>query len=332
LQVHGTTANRMPANELIRTRNAQDEQESQYHDGYAIPSFLDILLQSEFRILHEPPPLQSHETQDDRDYVDFLLQAFWDPAVSRSFLNHHDQDGVDGDEYTYGEITSTGARQLLEDMELLSLLDDKDKEHVVFYDWGSGEGKLVVQVWLELESGVDKIVGIEMNPGRHAMALHAWSQLQDHLQLHGDDDDDDDDNDGDKATIIETSQAMQEAKQRLRTKRKILPDSHDSSTTPTTTNTIPTPTTSRVHWIQGDVSTCDFSDATHIFASSMFFSSTVLESLTDQILHHAQRYPGQLKMVAALSDLELPDWNMRQQRLQMTWGGATVRLYSPKDH
>ena len=55
----------------------QEQEQAEQNNGtisscnnYTIPSFLDILLQSEFRILHQSPPLQANECQQDRDHVE----------------------------------------------------------------------------------------------------------------------------------------------------------------------------------------------------------------------------------------------------------------------
>ena len=42
----------------------------------------------------------------------------------------------------------------------------------MFYDLGSGAGRLVAQAWLELP--VARAVGVELAPSRHAAALRAW--------------------------------------------------------------------------------------------------------------------------------------------------------------
>ena len=59
-------------------------------------------------------------------------------------------------------------------------IDDEETDsdnHVVFYDLGSGRGKLVLQAYMEL-SRVRKSVGIELGPQRHASAISAWDDLK----------------------------------------------------------------------------------------------------------------------------------------------------------
>ncbi|CAB9511090.1 Histone methylation protein DOT1 [Seminavis robusta] len=322
--------------------NNDENGESHNKQQYVIPSFLDVLLQSEFRILHQPPPLQANETQDDRDFVDHLLDTCWDATVSRSLLNSHEED--EGKEFTYGEITPTGVRQLLEDLELLTIFEDDsnstDKEEVVFYDLGSGEGKLVAQVFLETLSTchdndktkpkdraiLKRIVGIELSPARHAMAVHSWNALQQallpsqaekknshHQDYPSEADSDPEGIPASPAVLVD----LQEAKASLRAK-------------------FATANRNTVELVHGDLSQLDFSDATHIYASSIFFPPPVLEAMSQTIMDYSTAH-GKLKMVAALSDLELLEtedsgWEKRVQRLQMSWGGANVRLYSPKDY
>ncbi|HEV2600721.1 MAG TPA: hypothetical protein VGT41_00350 [Candidatus Babeliales bacterium] len=62
----------------------------------------------------------------------------------------------------YGEILYDSAQALLQDPELAFGPED------IFYDLGSGVGKMAVQVYLN--TPVKKVVGIELSPTRHAKA------------------------------------------------------------------------------------------------------------------------------------------------------------------
>ena len=84
---------------------------------------------------------------------------------------------------TYGEITTLGARQLFGAMGLMDCPESSQKGSqenppIHFFDLGSGTGKLVGQVILELpNSSVYKATGIELSPSRHESAVRAKEAL-----------------------------------------------------------------------------------------------------------------------------------------------------------
>lgn len=90
-------------------------------------------------------------------------------------------DGIDAAEgtrpSTYGEVTELGARQLFHH---LGTSGNNEKDvgvgDVLFFDLGSGVGKLVVQAFLELPR-LRRAVGIELSPARHAAAIRSWEGL-----------------------------------------------------------------------------------------------------------------------------------------------------------
>lgn len=327
---------------------------------YIIPSFLDILLQTDYRILHLEPPLQANETQYDRQLINLLLRHFWDPKESRAFLNAHEEET--GKEFIYGEITPIGTRQLMEDLELLRVLvlDEEEEEHaasrnkeIVFYDLGSGEGKAAVQILLETmtttktnqdRANVTKVVGVELSPARHKMAVHCWNNLQQFLLRNNNQVQEDVQwliVDGGELTTEAnenqpiSSEKLQLALQKLR-------------------NTFQqTDSGRKLHFIHGNLLNIDFSDATHIFASSIFFGEPVLEAMGQIMNKYAQQFES-LKIIGALSDLKVLEdnedtdtnknanntatnkniclWENNENRLQMSWGGANIRLYRYKDY
>lgn len=71
----------------------------------------------------------------------------------------------------YGEVTPSGARQLFQAMGLAN----EKAAGAVFYDLGSGAGRLVAQAWLELPDA--RAVGIELAPTRHAAAVRSWRSV-----------------------------------------------------------------------------------------------------------------------------------------------------------
>ena len=114
--------------------------------------------------------------------VDGLLDTCWrrfDGIVDEdeeAFVDMHDLPGhtarpSEGSRASaYGEVTRAGARQLFVEMGL------PDAKACCFVDLGSGVGRLVAQAWLE--QGVDRAIGVELAPTRHAAALRAWSRLR----------------------------------------------------------------------------------------------------------------------------------------------------------
>jgi hypothetical protein len=87
-------------------------------------------------------------------------------------------------------------------------------------------------------------------------------------------------------------------------------------------------------WIRNqDLLEADFSDGTHVYAASLCFPHEMKEALTRIIIQNSKK--GKLKVVAALSDLQLLEegeqgkrWKKNVQDMQMTWGRASVRIYS----
>jgi hypothetical protein len=62
---------------------------------------------------------------------------------------------------TYGELTVEGAARLFEQLDL--------GQHDVFYDLGSGDGKVVLLA--AVLCGVERSVGVELDPDRHSLAV-----------------------------------------------------------------------------------------------------------------------------------------------------------------
>ncbi|OQA35970.1 MAG: Histone methylation protein DOT1 [Candidatus Dependentiae bacterium ADurb.Bin331] len=90
--------------------------------------------------------------------------------ISGFTISEDERTGVrtQGGDPTYGEITVKGAAELLKDLDL----QRKD----VFYDLGSGVGKLVVQT--ALTTPVGKAVGVELAPTRHEHAQAIKNEIE----------------------------------------------------------------------------------------------------------------------------------------------------------
>ena len=74
----------------------------------------------------------------------------------------------------YGEVTRHGARRLFEAMGLTG--DADTGAAATFVDLGSGAGRLVAQALLELPR-LQRAVGVELAPSRHAAAVRGWASL-----------------------------------------------------------------------------------------------------------------------------------------------------------
>ena len=108
-----------------------------------------------------PPPCQSQCSN--WASTNEILATYWSPG-----------DGFDGNgarEYTYGEVTSLGVRQLAHAMNLSSSSD------VVFYDLGSGVGRLVMQMALDFAPSLKAATGIELSLERHKIASSILSEI-----------------------------------------------------------------------------------------------------------------------------------------------------------
>ncbi|MBM3632181.1 MAG: hypothetical protein FJX03_00515 [Alphaproteobacteria bacterium] len=108
------------------------------------------------------------------------LQCFAEPANPKAYLEmlfekkggyiipseEVDQIRKEGGHEQYGEIPYDSAAHLLDDLQL--------SRQDVFYDLGSGTGKLVLQVYMT--TPVKRSVGIELSPTRWAIAEIARKQ------------------------------------------------------------------------------------------------------------------------------------------------------------
>lgn len=134
----------------------------------------------------EPIPSSFQEFKQ-RQSVNQVLDTYWKP--SDGFVTSHEEelmiDQQNQCQFTsntevlvrpsiYGEITRLGARQLFSLMKLKALKTNLCEN--VFYDLGSGAGRLTVQAYLEIPS-IRRAVGVELAPTRHSVAIEAWNAL-----------------------------------------------------------------------------------------------------------------------------------------------------------
>ena len=122
---------------------------------------------------------RAHQPENDNPAVDVLLAEHWpddegflldDAEAAR--IDQQSPDAAVGHASAYGEVTPRGARALFEAMGLL------EAEGAVFFDLGSGVGRLVAQAWLELPADrLARAIGVELSPSRHALASHSRASL-----------------------------------------------------------------------------------------------------------------------------------------------------------
>ncbi len=73
----------------------------------------------------------------------------------------------------YGEITTPGTHALLEH----ALSQYKDKHRPAFVDLGSGAGRACIQAALTHRDRLREIIGVELSPSRHKIAVDAREEL-----------------------------------------------------------------------------------------------------------------------------------------------------------
>ena len=210
--------------------------------------------------LADIPPHAGPDVQDAWRQIDDLIATYW--SSGDGF------DGNEGKEYTYGEVTGVGARQLAAEMGISSA-KAKGREGIIFYDLGSGVARLVVQMVLDNPVAISKSVGVELSKERHDVASSALSRMRSSEY---------------KSDLL-----------------------------------------SKVELANADALEYDFSDATHIFISSLCFPRQVLEELQDIVLTL-----DDVRVVAALNRLDKPEssgWEVKDVPVQMTWGSGSAKIY-----
>ena len=139
-----------------------------------------------------PLPSSAKEFKHRRE-IDAALASFWkDTDGFDSPLDEQElvdgRYGVTSDATskrpsTYGEVTTLGSRQLFDYMHMYQPAFHlssrrKQRDKLIFYDLGSGAGRLVAQSFLELQN-IHKATGVEMVTSRHQAAKIAWQKLVD---------------------------------------------------------------------------------------------------------------------------------------------------------
>lgn len=114
---------------------------------------------------NQQPQRNTNSHQNVLSYIKFIYNGF-----ATGFATDH-APGLDVGNLQYGEVTNEGMESLHSSLQL----NDRD----VFYDLGSGVGKLVL--YFALRGAVARSVGIEVGERRHALAAEACTRLRDQL-------------------------------------------------------------------------------------------------------------------------------------------------------
>lgn len=194
--------------------------------------------------------------------------------------------GAEPGRYTYGEVTSIGARRIACAMGIDTI---EEAPAVNFVDLGSGVGKLVAQAFLEWPA-VHSAVGIELSASRSEKARAAWGSLA----------------------------AAGEVRS-LRAAALATLARGPSSDGPAVGS--PSDHSDKVEFLEGDLLEFDISEATHVYASSLCFGEDLMRSLAARLGSGAGRT---VRATATLRPFPvMPAGFVKAPSVwaEMTWGG-----------
>ena len=277
-------------------------------------------------------------------YMNSILSQDSDSSTSKyknsltSKLVESEKETAARDPSTYGEITELGARQLFQRMGLFNRRNNKnnsrsqkededDDDRFVFYDLGSGVGRLVVQAYMELPN-LKSVLGVELSPTRHEAAVTAWSIIgQDAINLR-------------RQHRITTSQEQQNQNRRTSPINNDNDDYGDESDAVVDN--------CRIEFRLGDLLKQDLSNVTHIYLASLCFTDDMMHQIARKLINEApklqcvatlRKFPNHLGEELLLRD-DLSNRRDRKalqpqsHRVEMTWTkvqgtGCVVYFYHP---
>ncbi len=114
---------------------------------------------------------QESSLQENRRFLENVYKPISGFHIDDSEAKAIEDEGANT---TYGEITDEAVTTLLKELNV----NNCD----VFYDLGSGVGRMVVQVYLE--SPVKKSIGVELSPTRHNHAVEVKQKLEQHSKIY----------------------------------------------------------------------------------------------------------------------------------------------------
>jgi hypothetical protein len=232
-----------------------------------------------------------------------------------SYISENDDDSDRRDASTYGEATELGVRQLLYYMNIYGDRYNYSETAVRFYDLGSGTGKVILQVYMQVPQ-LSHAVGIELSPTRHDAAVRAYQHAAAAAATvfcnHND-------------TCWAYSSRLDEARASMST---LMTAAVSSARTRNIRS-------AKIELLQGDLFSLDLSNATHIWISSLCFPRIMMEQVAQKIINDISSTTSRsLKCIATLQTSPLLDHAFgtpRVELVEMTWtkprGGSLVYLY-----
>lgn len=140
------------------------------------------------------PPASSRKDFEYRKQVNTLIAKIYENQRSGYEISEEDaslinREGETARPSTYGEVTVTGVRQLLQGLRVLHHDDSAETEpssFIHFVDMGAGVGKFAVQAYLELAAShhhnVTKVTAIELSKTRSNVSKTVWEKSQTEIQ------------------------------------------------------------------------------------------------------------------------------------------------------
>jgi SAM-dependent methyltransferase len=209
-------------------------------------------------------------------------------------------EGVGQRPSTYGEITELGSRQLFHYMGLGLNSETSENsgniggEEEVFVDLGCGNGKLLLQAYMELPN-VCRILGIELAKARFTAAIQAWEKLK---------------SDATDIRLGVDGRDLVHAN----------PDNGDDADT-------------IVDIQEGDLFEMDISTATHVYIASLCFTDDMMRRLAQKLVDEGRKLKvvGTLKPFPERFDQYLG--TPSKKLVEMSWtksrgNGCTVYFYN----
>eukprot|EP00434_Breviolum_minutum_P025641 symbB.v1.2.022657.t1/scaffold2027.1/size138498/5 len=189
--------------------------------------------------------------------------------------------------HTYGEVTPNGVRQLAQ---FLDLTGAGPTREVHFLDLGSGVGKMVLQMYIEVPR-VSRSLGVELHPTRSQRGKEALQMLN---QL------------GDVASLRKQSLV---AHVLAKSPQALIAMAHLRKTGVHGKGV-------GVSLIEADMFDLDLSEFTHIYLASLTWGAPLMNRLAKKILTEAR----ELEKVAALSRFEALEGFVEEEfQLQTSW-------------
>ena len=243
--------------------------------------------------------------------TDLILSRFWTPkdGIDDIFFQIDSEDinyyKSERHHLTYGEVTPLGVRQLAYEMGIAKCDDgedqttlfdngnieynnDDDDDGIVFYDLGSGVGRLVTQIYVDQPDRVIKAIGVELAEKRHNIGTNALNGIMEE-DLFG----------------AGTFDGIAKYNDDIATAQFSIKLIHGDAT-------------------EVDLD----SATTHVFISSLCLPKNVLLTIQERLLHLPNiRVIAALNRLDMMHQLGGEKWHERDVPIQMSWGAGTAKLY-----